>query len=52
MRRRCLAVTPAALQAALGSAKTTGAVSIDVAYFDYSSLQAKYTLHLKVERIQ
>ena len=49
---KTVGVTPAAVQAALGAAKTTGAVSIDVPYVDYSSLKGKYTLHLRVERIQ
>jgi hypothetical protein len=49
---KAVGVTPAAVQAALGAGKTTGAVSIDVSYVDYSSLQGKYTLHLKVERLQ
>jgi hypothetical protein len=45
-------ITPASVQAALGASKTTGMVTIDVPYVDYSSLQGRYVLHLKLERLQ
>lgn len=48
---KMVALTPRAIEDALSRSKTPGATAISVQYTDYTSLQGKYTLYLKVERL-
>ena len=48
---KMVALTPRAIDDALSRSKTPGATVISVQYADYTSLQGKYTLYLKVERL-
>ena len=47
---KAVAITPAAMQTALAGAKYPW-ITVDVPYVDYTALQGKYTLYLKVEKL-
>lgn len=47
---KAVAITPAAMQTALAGAKYPW-IMVDVPYVDYTALQGKYTLYLKVEKL-
>jgi hypothetical protein len=48
---KMVVLTPESFAAAMAQSKLTNGVQMDVQYVDYGSLQGKYTLHLKVERL-